>query len=378
MKFTTSVVGSFPRSKTLIDTFNRYNKGQAPKDELDLQIDHAIQETIEEEEKIGLDVITDGEQGRVSFVTFVGQKIPGMQMKHISEVHPDALKILKQLKTHIPYTRAIPVERLPDDVVLTIDELERIRKYSSKPVKITLPSPYLLMWETWHKKLSGPVYREPEELGYVYAKLIRQELVRLRDKGVSTVQIDEPMIGNLLEATPKEPDRYRRIFGILNEQEYRGFKEELELAIDMVNKAVEGIKDLHISMHICHWPNADSPFYGVGVERFLDGLFDINVNQLVLEYATPGSGDPIELVKHYPQNLQIGYGVIDVRNKKIETVDGIITKVRKISDYIDPERIWLNPDCGYAPGMRMPFPRDVAFAKVKSMVDAAAILRREY
>ncbi|MEK6940691.1 MAG: 5-methyltetrahydropteroyltriglutamate--homocysteine methyltransferase, partial [Nanoarchaeota archaeon] len=46
--------------------------------------------------------------------------------------------------------------------------------------------------------------------------------------------------------------------------------------------------------------------------------------------------------------------------------------------YIDPERIWLNPDCGYAPGMRMPFPRDVAFAKVKSMVDAAAILRREY
>ena len=378
MKFTTSVVGSFPRSKTLIDTFNRYNNGLVPKDELDLQIDHAVKETIEEEEKIGLDVITDGEQGRVSFVTFVGQKIPGMQMKHIREVHPDALKILRQLNTHIPYTRAIPVERLPDDVVLTIDELERIRKYSSKPVKITLPSPYLLMWETWHKKLSGTVYREPEELGYVYAKLIRQELVRLRDKGVSTVQIDEPMIGNLLEATHKEPDRYRRIFGILNEQEYRGFREEFELARDMVNEAVRGIENLHISMHICHWPNADSPFYGRGVERFLDDLFDIHVNQLVLEYATPGSGNPIDLVMHYPKNLQIGYGVIDVRDQKIETLEDITTKVRKISDYIDPERIWLNPDCGYAPGMRMPFPRDVAFAKVKSMVDAAAILRREY
>ncbi|MDG6910117.1 MAG: hypothetical protein JRN08_07080 [Nitrososphaerota archaeon] len=281
--FTTTVVGSFSRPRSLIDATRAHAKGELSKDALEAELEKATRDTIEGEEAAGLDVITDGEQRRSSFVGFVGDKIPGFKVMHITELNPGAMEILKRNKVQLTYMRAVVTEELKD-AVIAADEFEKARRYSRKPFKVTLPAPYLVMWESWHKKHSKAAYPTPEDFGYAYAKFLRKEVLRLRDAGVSFVQIDEPMLGDLTEAGPK-PDRYRQVFYELYGQEYRGFKEELKLAVDMLNEVVRGVSGVKIGVHMDRWPNKDSPYFDLGYERFLPELLEVKTGQWVLEYT---------------------------------------------------------------------------------------------
>jgi 5-methyltetrahydropteroyltriglutamate--homocysteine methyltransferase len=293
----------------------------------------------------------------------------------ITQLKPDAKEILKRNKVQLTYARAVVSEELRDSVIAR-DEFEAARKYSKKPFKVTLPAPYLVMWESWHKTLSKEAYSTPEDFGYAYAKLLRREVLRLKDAGVSFIQLDEPMLGDLTEAGEK-PDRYRRVFRELYGQEYRGFKEELKLAVDLLNQVIRGVGGVRLGVHMDRWPNKDSPYFDIGYERFLPELLEARTKQLVLEYTTPGTGDPTKLVKEFPDSLEIGFGCISVQDYEVETPELVVSRVRRITSHIEPERIWLNPDCGFAPGMFRTFPRDVAFAKLRSMTRAAEILREE-
>ncbi|HEV2139139.1 MAG TPA: cobalamin-independent methionine synthase II family protein [Nitrososphaerales archaeon] len=376
MTFTTSVVGSFPRSRELIDATRKHSKGELSRADLDAQLDKATESTIRGEEAAGVDVITDGEQRRSSFVGFVGDKFPGFKVMHITKLNPDALEILKTNKVQLTYMRALVSEPLRDAVIAR-DEFEAARKFSKKPFKVTLPAPYLVMWESWHKDISKDAYQTPEDFAHAYAKLLRNEVVRLRDAGVSFVQLDEPMLGDLTEAGEK-PDRYRRVFNELHGQQYRGFENELKLAVDLINEVTRGLTGVRIGVHMDRWPNKDSPYFDQGYERFLPQLLEMKTNQLVLEYTSKGTGDPANLVKLFPDDMEIGLGVVSVQDYEVETPQQIVARAERITGYMDPERIWLNPDCGFAPGMFRTFPRETAFAKLKSMTRAAEILREKH
>ena len=376
LPFTTTVVGSFPRPRELVEATEKHAKGELSRNELDSQLERATESIIREEERVGLDVITDGEQRRSSFVGFVGDKIPGFKVMHITKLNPDAMDILKRNKVQLTYTRAVASETLRD-AVIACDEFKAARKYSKKPFKVTLPAPYLVMWESWHKALSKNAYPTPEEFGYAYARLLRNEVVRLKEAGVSFIQLDEPMLGDLTEAGDK-PDRYRRVLNEIYGQEYRGFKEELRLAVDLLNEVIGGVSGVRIGVHMDRWPNKDSPFFNIGYERFLPELLETKTNQFVLEYTSSGTGDPANLVKQFPSNLEIGLGVISVQNYEVETPEQVVSRAKRITSHIEPDRIWLNPDCGFAPGMFRAFPKEVAFAKLRSMTRAAELLRKEF
>lgn len=376
MSFTTTVVGSFPRTRELIEATKKHAEGKLPKGELDALIEKATESTIREEEAAGLDVISDGEQRRSSFVSFVGDKLPGFRVMHITGLNPDAMEILRRNKVQLTYMRALVSEPLRE-AVLARDEFEAAKKYSKKPFKVTLPAPYLVMWESWHKTVSRDAYRTPEDFGHAFAKLLNGEVRRLKEAGAAFIQLDEPMLGDLTEAGD-EPDRYRRVFHELYGQEYRGFREELRLAVDLLNEATKGIDGVRIGVHMDRWPNKDSPYFDVGYERFLPELLEVKANQLVLEYTSQGTGDPNKLIDSFPQGLEIGLGVISVQNYEVETPEQVVARAKRVIGHIEPERIWLNPDCGFAPGMFRAFPRDTAFAKLRSMTKASEILRKEY
>jgi 5-methyltetrahydropteroyltriglutamate--homocysteine methyltransferase len=283
LAFTTTVVGSFPRPRELVEATKGHAKGEVSQAELEPLLDKATAETVRAEEEAGLDVITDGEQRRSSFVSFVGDKIPGFKVMHITELNPKAMDILKKHQVQLTYARAIVTGELRESV-LARDEFEKARGLSRKPFKVTLPAPYLVMWESWHKTLSTGAYPTPEEFGYAYARLLRKEVLRLKEAGVSFIQIDEPMLGDLTEAGPK-PDRYRQVFNELYGQEYRGFKEELRLAVDMLNEVTKGVDGVKVGVHMDRWPNKDSPYFDVGYERFLPDLLETKTDQFVLEYT---------------------------------------------------------------------------------------------
>ena len=374
--FTTTVVGSFSRSRELIDATKKHASGEVSQADLDALLESATESTIRSEEEAGLDVITDGEQRRSSFVSFVGDKIPGFRVMHITELNPNAMDILKRNKVQLTYARAVVSEPLKESVIAR-DEFEKARRYSKKPFKVTLPAPYLVMWESWHRTISKDAYPTPEEFAHEYAKLLRKEVLRLKDAGVSFIQIDEPMLGDLTEAGDK-PDRYRRVFNELYGQEYRGFKGELRLAVELLNEVTKGVTGVRLGVHMDRWPNKDSPYFDQGYERFLPELLETKTDQFVLEYTSSGTGDPAKLVSEFPDDLEIGLGVISVQNYEVETPEQVVERAKRITGHIAPERIWLNPDCGFAPGMFRTFPREVAFAKLKSMTTAAKLLRKEY
>jgi 5-methyltetrahydropteroyltriglutamate--homocysteine methyltransferase len=374
--FSTTVVGSFPRSRELIEATKKHSKGEIDQEELDVLLEQATKSIITQEEEAGLDVITDGEQRRSSFVSFVGDKIPGFKVMHITQLNPDAMEILKRNKVQLTYARAVVSEELRD-AVLAKDEFEAARKFSKKPFKVTLPAPYLVMWESWHKKLSRNAYPNPDDFAYAYAKHLRREVIRLKEAGVSFVQLDEPMLGDLTEAGDK-PDRYRRVFYELYGQEYRGFKEELKLAVELLNEVTKGITGVRVGVHMDRWPNKDSPYFDLGYERFLPELLETKTDQFVLEYVSAGTGDPAKLVKEFPDKMEIGLGVISVQDYEVETPETVVSRAKRVMGVIEPERVWLNPDCGFAPGMFRAFPTDVAFAKLRSMTKAAEMLRKEY
>jgi 5-methyltetrahydropteroyltriglutamate--homocysteine methyltransferase len=375
--FVTSVVGSFPRPRWLIEAFDKFNKGELSKEELDEYLDDAVKLTVKEEELAGLDVITDGEQRRTSFVSFVAQKIPGFKLVYVTDINPQAMEIMRQHKAQLTYWRAVAVDRIRDSII-ALDEFQFTRSVTTKRIKVTLPSPYLIMWETWDQRYSRDVYPRPEDLAEDYVKVLRQEIIRLRDAGVDFIQLDEPMLGDLIEADPDKPDRYRRVIELIHGQKYRGFKNELALARDLINEAIKGIDGVRIGMHMDRWPNPDSPYYGVGYERLAPEVLDIKVKQYVLEYSSPASGDPVKFAELLPPDKELGLGVINVRSREVEDPQQVVKRVEPVERVLDPSRIWLNPDCGFSPGMYRKFERRIAFAKVRAMTEAAKILRQKY
>lgn len=371
------MVGSFPRPKFLIDAFDKFTRSEVSKEEYEEAVEDAIKLTVKEEELAGLDVITDGEMRRSSFVSFVGQKIPGFKLLHVTELKKDAREIMKREKAQLTLWRAICNGKLKDSV-LAADELEYTKKVTKKDVKVTLPSPYLIMWETWHKGVSDSYYKEPEDMAEDFAKILRKEVLRLKEKGASFIQLDEPMLGDLVEASEDKPDRYRRVVELIHGQKYRGFKEEVKLACQLVNSVIKGITGVRIGVHLDRWPNKDSPFFNIGYEKLLPTLLEIKAKQFVLEYASPGSGDPSMLASELPSDTEIGLGVVKVRDPKVEEPKEIVKAVQPVAKIMGAERVWLNPDCGFAPGMYRGFPRKIAFAKLVSMVKAAEALRKKY
>ncbi len=207
--------------------------------------------------------------------------------------------------------------------------------------------------------------------------MLRQEIIRLRDAGVDFIQLDEPMLGDLVEAKENEPDRYRKVIEAIHGQKYRGFKNELYLARDLINETIKGIDGVRIGMHMDRWPNPDSPFYGIGFERLAPEVYDIKVRQYVLEYASQAVVTRQSL-RRICSDKELGLGVIDVRNPQVEDPQIVVQRVERVLKVLDPSRVWLNPDCGFAPGMYRKFERRIAFAKVRSMTEAAKILRKKY
>ena len=370
MSFTTSVIGSLPRPKWLVEA----RESEYPRIEALEQI--AIEDAINLQK--GIDVITDGEQSRSSFVSFVGGRIPGFRTMRIEELHPDAIDILRRSRTQLTYSRAVVTSRI-DYGELIMKDLARAKGIApDAKFKVTLPDPYLVMWECWHSELSKAAYPDPVDFAEDYAKLSRRLISELTGSGAFMVQLDSPMLGDLTEGGDA-PDRYHEILTALYGQKYRGFKEEKALAVKLLNSALSGRGDFKIGVHMDRWPNQDSPYFGQGYERLMPEMLGIEADQFALEYTSQGCGDPAQLAGNLKSDrFEFAVGCVSVRDRGVETPQQIAARVKPVADIIGGARTWLVPDCGFAPGMYRPFPNESIRGKFQSMVAAAEILRKEY
>src|SRR5713101_4987181 len=315
----TSVVGSYSvpewleRLKT--DFYQRRISGQYIDDIHDV----AIKAALKDQERAGVDVVSDGELRRDNDVDYFLVRMPGIEIPHIAKTF--------YYDYYDAYVRhAIPVDDesatmgLVDDLRFTLDYTDR--------------------------RVRNEAYGHIDDLVIAFARVLNREAKALARAGAAVLQIDEPFLA--------------------------GYPEEVGLAVKAINIVYDGVTGPSRAVHVCYGNRYARPVWEGHYEFLFPTILDANVDQLVLEFARKGYQD-LELFKKYPtQSLTLGLGVIDVKNPAVEQTEVIAARVHQALQVLPPDRLMINPDCGLRH-----LPADIARAKLRAMSEASAIVRAE-
>jgi 5-methyltetrahydropteroyltriglutamate--homocysteine methyltransferase len=379
-----TTVGSWPRSAALLRAQRQKQRGQLSQPDFEKLADSAVQEVLRRQEAAGVDLVTDGEQRRDNFYSFVTEKLAGVQLMTLAqmlEVVEDKAGFERILETLDVPAYAIsnptctgPISRLSP---LALDEYLYTRSQTDRPIKVTLPGPYLLTRAMWVKEVAQKVYPTKEDLGEDVVKILKTEIQELIQAGADFIQLDEPVLTELVFTSGQT-----RTFMCAALSARADPTEELEFAVSLLNRVLEGTGAVRTGLHICrgNWSQKESTLLSGSYFPLVPYLNRINVRQLVLEYATPRAGELAALLdsKNIRAEKELGLGVVNPRTPQVEPAGAIVERVREALQYLPSRQIFLNPDCGFGTFSNRPMnSNEVAEAKLKTMVEAATLLRQE-
>jgi 5-methyltetrahydropteroyltriglutamate--homocysteine methyltransferase len=333
----TTLVGSYPQPDWLIDRERLLSSlpprvrarelWRVPEPFLAEAQDDATALAIRDFERVGLDILTDGEIRRESYSNRFATALEGMDIDNPAMVLGRTGKENSVPRVVGPVRRARPVE---------VDDLRFLRASTERPVKITVPGPF-----TMSRQAVNEAYSEVSALAMDLAVAVNEEIRDLFAAGADVVQIDEPW----LQARPDEARQY---------------------AVAVINRALEGIEGttaLHTCFGYAHVVTEKPPGYS-----FLAELNDCAVDQIALEAAQPRLD--LSILQEI-QDKTVILGVLDLSDDApSETADEVAARIEAALEFIEPERLQVAPDCG----MKY-LPRDVAFAKLRALVEGAAQVR---
>ncbi|MCA8977722.1 MAG: cobalamin-independent methionine synthase II family protein [Planctomycetes bacterium] len=372
--FPVSVVGSWPRPRPLLEATRRKSA------DLERLRDDACNEAIDAMVAAGVDVLTDGEQRRDNFYSFLAEKLDGVELMTMADLldyveDKAAFEALLQTLDVPAFAIKNPTirGRLARRTPLAAGELEFLRARTDRACKVTLPGPYLLSRSMWVKQLSADAYPTREELCADIVRILREELLELVQQGVEVVQFDEPVLTEIVFAGKAAT----RTFMCAALAAAADPAAELELAVDLINRVVDGIDGTMTAIHVCrgNWSRQEDVLLSGDYAPLLPTLAKMKVGQFVLEYATPRAGSET-LLAQLPANCSIGFGAVNPRTDPDEEPAAVAERVARLADLLGADRIWLNPDCGFGTFADRPVATtEVAIAKVRILAEAARILR---
>ena len=373
--FPVTTVGSWPRPPRLAEALRQRRRRRIDRAEFARVADEAIVDLLRLQREIGCDIVTDGELRRDNFYSFVADKLAGVRLMTLAEmldVVEDKAGFERLLQTlDVPaYSISSPicVGRIERREPLAADDLRFVRRHCDRPVKVTLPGPYLLTRAMFVPELTGEFYATKEALAEDVVRLLRAELSELAAEGAEFVQFDEPVLTEVAFA----PGR-TRTFMCAALAARQDPAEELELAVSLINRVVEGVGDVRIGVHVCrgNWSRDETTLLSGGYQPLAPYLERLDVTQLVLEYATDRAGDLMPF-----GGKELGMGVVNPRTDAIESSAAIRTAVEEALCFYPAGRIFLNPDCGFGTFSSRPMNTvETAAAKVRAMASAARQLR---
>jgi 5-methyltetrahydropteroyltriglutamate--homocysteine methyltransferase len=246
------------------------------------------------------------------------------------------------------------------------NEVKFLKTITTRQIKSTLPSPALLGERMWHAEKSAKAYPKLEDFVRACVPILRRELELIRDAGADIAQIDDPHLCLFVD-----PDVRSK---------YSDPDAAAAFAADMLNEVVSGVSGMKIAVHLCRRAGArmrGEHSHGGGYGPILPYLNRLKVHHLTMEFTAPQSGD-MAVFKELREDLEIGLGCVDVTPGQIDSAETIADRVRQALKFLAPERIMLNPDCGFAPGSGAVVSIDEAYRKLCNEAEAARMLREEY
>jgi 5-methyltetrahydropteroyltriglutamate--homocysteine methyltransferase len=256
---------------------------------------------------------------------------------------------------------------------LVLEDFELLRRSTERPIKVTLPGPYLLCRSGWVEKLSGRAYESRDELARDVVALLRAELLALERAGAAVVQFDEPVLTELVFAGKSATRTFMCAALVASASP----ESELEFAVELLNAVVEDVRGTLTAVHVCrgNWSRDEHVLLAGSYEALMPAFERMNVGQFVLEYATERAGDPRVLAR-LPRGSWIGFGAVNPRTAEVEDPEHIARRVRDLVQAVGHERIHLTPDCGFGTFAERPVnTAEGARAKLGALVAAARLLR---
>jgi 5-methyltetrahydropteroyltriglutamate--homocysteine methyltransferase len=337
-----------PRPQFVRDLLNPDRIDQIGEEALHRQLDAAVAYVVALQESAGLDIISDGEWRRLSYIGVIADILDGFDVFY---------------KGNQPWTVCVDTLE-PKHTGLVAKEARFVQSHSNCQAKVALPSPYLLGTRMWDLEKSKDAYPTREAFMRALVPHLRNELQACRDAGVRFVQFDDPHVCLFVDEKVRS--------------QYHDPNAELSLAVDLLNEIVDGFDDLHTAIHLCRRNKARAGWIGEGgYGPIIDHLCRLNVDQYMLEFAIPVAGD-FDVLAELPKDKAIGLGCVDCRGEHVDTADEIVDRVERALKHVTPDRITLHPDCGFAPGSAADIPIDEAYAKLKNEAAAAQILRQRH
>ena len=347
-------IGSLLRPKKLREAFRARAENRIDDAALRAAQDEAIRDVIRLQEECGLQVVTDGEFRRTSYwEKFV--RLAGFSIK------PAVLKFHDAAGHESEFTAPYADKKVKRAGAITLDEYRFVKANAKGTGKVTMPAPSTMHFYRFTDWASA--YGDAEGFFADLGKVYQAEIAELAAAGCRYVQIDEVAVAILCDPAAREkvraagedPDRL------------------VDLYIGAINEAVKGKpKDMTIGVHVCRGNYKGMYLSEGGYDSVADKFFGrTNVDHFLLEFDTPRAGGFAPL-RHLPKSKGVVLGLVSSKTPILETIDTLKRRADEAAKYVDPSRIAISPQCGFASTMGgNPVTEADERAKLKLCVDAA-------
>jgi 5-methyltetrahydropteroyltriglutamate--homocysteine methyltransferase len=356
--FFTQVIGSLPRPTIVRDLINR--RDTISTDRHQGLMDEMVIFAIRLQEQADLDVISDGEWRRIHYLDEFLHRVGG---------HEPVRPFMHQGQQRFGM---VVTGRMEYADPVFVKDAEFLVAHTDRCTKFALPSPFLIAVRKWHEDYSTGAYPTTEHYMEHLTEMLTREAQALAQTGVDIIQLDDPALTyfcdrSLTSEGSTHDDRLKREWDI---------DRQVPGVIAAINQ-IAGAIPVEVHLHCCHSVSMRQSDVEGDYKPILPFLKDARIDRVNLEFAYRGTGkaDDLELL---PDALDVGMGVVDVRGERVQTPEEIETIGAAGAAILNPDRIALNPDCGFAPDYGEPPSIDEAFEKLCNLTRAASRLRGRF
>ena len=343
VKIKTTHVGSLPRSSELSDLLaSKDNKEELNIKVFDEVVKKNVLEVVKKQINSGLDVISDGEMSKISYATYIKDRVEGFSGESERKA-PKDLDDFPSFKKKLIMSGGTPTYKRPcctselkikDEDSINKDILNftnALKDNSHSDGFINSPSPGVIC-----NFLPNKFYTNDDEYLEKLSEIMRFEYEKITSNGLS-LQIDCPDLALSRHMIYKD----------ISEKD---FLERANKHVEVLNKSLVNIDPVKVRMHIC-WGNYEGPHtHDIGLDKIIDIAFKANVSKYLIESANPRHAHEWEIFKYIklPQDKMIIPGVIDSTTNFIEHPDVVKHRILAFSKVIDPNQLMAGTDCGFS------------------------------
>jgi 5-methyltetrahydropteroyltriglutamate--homocysteine methyltransferase len=365
----------------MLQAMHDHMEGRLDAESFQLTADDAVRLSVAAQLRAGVDVVTDGEQRRDSYASFVGGILDNCQLIPLTDLLPlvdDPEEFARELRA-----LDVPAAEVRHPAVfgllgrskpLALHEMDFVKTLTDKPVKIALPGPYLLTRTMWLECVSDRAYTNRETLANDIVRVLREELACLLAAGVALVQFDEPVLSEVVYSGSVSKRSF--MCGALSEKDE--IPAELGFARELINAVVAGFPKERLALHMCrgNWTPDEGAALSGNYTPLIETLSGLQVGSLLLELCTPRAGE-MEILRAIPDDVRIGVGICNQKHAHIEMLDDVLSKGEQAIQLFGKERVLFTPDCGFATFADNPLASEqIAEQKLKVIAAASRILRQ--